>query len=101
MLVQEAAFATDVPPDIYAFHRYTTHSASVTRTQAPQYRWHVRGWATGFHRRLREPPAHPLDLINPDNARILRITAAAGTELADAYSNGTLNALCIGRIAPI
>ena len=35
------------------------------------------------------PPAHPLDLINPDNARILRITAAAGTELADAYSNGT------------
>ena len=26
----------------------------------------------------------------PDNARILRITAAAGTELADAYSTGTL-----------
>ena len=29
--------------------------------------------------------------MNPDNARILRITAAAGTELADAYSFGTLN----------
>ena len=28
--------------------------------------------------------------MNPDNARILRITAAAGTELADAYSPGTL-----------
>ena len=28
--------------------------------------------------------------MNPDNARILRITAAAGTELADAYSQGTL-----------
>ena len=28
--------------------------------------------------------------MNPDNARILRITAAAGTELADAYSGGTL-----------
>ena len=27
--------------------------------------------------------------MNPDNARILRITAAAGTELADAYSQGT------------
>ena len=27
----------------------------------------------------------------PDNARILRITAAAGTELADAYSQGTYN----------
>ena len=28
--------------------------------------------------------------MNPDNARILRITAAAGTELADAFSPGTL-----------
>ena len=27
--------------------------------------------------------------MNPDHARILRITAAAGTELADAYSYGT------------
>ena len=27
--------------------------------------------------------------MNPDNARILRITAAAGTELADAYSSDT------------
>ena len=28
--------------------------------------------------------------MNPDNARALRITAAAGTELAGAYSTGTL-----------
>ena len=35
------------------------------------------------------PPTHPLNPIIPDNARILRITAAAGTELADAYSYGT------------
>ncbi len=27
--------------------------------------------------------------MNPDNACILRITAAAGTELADAYSHAT------------
>ena len=27
--------------------------------------------------------------MNPDNARILRITAAAGTELADPYSYDT------------
>jgi len=26
-LSQNAAFATDVPPDIYAFHRYTRNSA--------------------------------------------------------------------------
>ncbi len=30
---------------------------------------------------------HP---VTPDNARILRMTAAAGTELADAFSSGTL-----------
>ena len=28
--------------------------------------------------------------MNPDNARTLRITAAAGTELAGAYSSGTV-----------
>ena len=30
--------------------------------------------------------------MNPDNACILRITAAAGTELADAYSYTTVSA---------
>ena len=34
MLDQEAAFATDVPSDIYAFHRYTGNSASLFRTLA-------------------------------------------------------------------
>ena len=29
--------------------------------------------------------------MNPDNACILRITAAAGTELADAYSYATVS----------
>ena len=35
--------------------------------------------------------------MNPDNARILRITAAAGTELADAYSYYTV--ILISRIS--
>ena len=39
--------------------------------------------------------------MNPDNARILRITAAAGTELADAFSPGTLvSATRGGRCSP-
>ena len=38
--------------------------------------------------------------MNPDNARILRITAAAGTELADAYSYGTLVGPHVDLIAP-
>ena len=50
-----------------------------------------------FDRWLKGPPTLPLNPINPDNARIFRITAAAGTELADAYSQGT----CKGpRVAP-
>jgi hypothetical protein len=34
--------------------------------------------------------------MNPDNACILRITAAAGTELADAYSYATVSARHVG-----
>ncbi len=34
----------------------------------------------------------PLNPVNPDNACTLRITAAAGTELAGAYSSGTFKA---------
>ena len=37
----------------------------------------------------------------PDNAWILRITAAAGTELADPYSYGTVINLHVDFILPI
>ena len=37
----------------------------------------------------------------PDNARTLRITAAAGTELAGAYSDGTLSARRVERFVPV
>ncbi len=37
----------------------------------------------------------------PDNARTLRITAAAGTELAGAYSNGTVSIRLIQCFLPI
>ena len=43
----------------------------------------------------------PLNPINPDNARILRITAAAGTELADAYSYGTYKKEHVPHFIPI
>ena len=41
--VQVAAFATGVPPDIYAFHRYTRNSHILSRTQAKQYGMPVPG----------------------------------------------------------
>ena len=40
---QRAAFATGVPPDIYAFHRYTRNSAFPCRTLARQFRPHPPG----------------------------------------------------------
>ena len=36
--------------------------------------------------------------MNPDNACILRITAAAGTELADAYSYATVKSLRVATV---
>ncbi len=37
VLIQGAAFATGVPPDIYAFHRYTWNSTPLYQTLASQY----------------------------------------------------------------
>src|SRR3982074_2720822 len=41
--VQVAAFATGVPPDIYEFHLYTGNSATLSGTQARQFRAHFLG----------------------------------------------------------
>src|SRR6266704_1569081 len=53
--VQVAAFATGVPPDIYAFHRYTSNSQQ--RLPPPYYRgcWHgvSRGFFYGYRQTLR------------------------------------------------
>ena len=87
---QRSAFATGVLQDINAFHRYTLHSDLPSRTQAPQFRAHFMGWAHGFHTRHAAPPTRPLRPVNPNNARHLCITAAAGTELAVASSCGTI-----------
>ncbi len=50
-----------------------------------------RGWAPGFHTRLTKPPTRALRPIIPNNARTLRLTAAAGTELAGASFGGTVS----------
>ena len=49
-----------------------------------------QGWALGFHIRLTSPPAPALRPMIPNNACPLRITAAAGTELAGASFGGTV-----------
>ena len=44
------------------------------------------GWAQGFHIQLNKPPTRALRPVIPINVCTLRITAAAGTELAGASS---------------
>ena len=78
-MAQQAAFATGVPSNIYAFHRYTRNSAYLYFTQEQQFQMQSEGWALRFHIWLAIPPTLPLHPVIPDNARSLRITAAAGT----------------------
>ena len=70
-------------------------------TQDKQYQRQFYSWAAGFHLWLICPPTDPLNPMIPDNACILRITAAAGTELADAYSYGTVSHLHVSGFLPI
>ncbi len=49
-----------------------------------------RGRAPGFHTQPTDPPASALRPVIPSNACTLRITAAAGTELAGAFLGGTV-----------
>src|SRR5215475_1028958 len=42
VVVQQAAFATGVPPNIYASYRYTGNSAYLSDTQAPQFQRQIR-----------------------------------------------------------
>ncbi len=37
-MVQKAVYTAGVPPDIYAFHRYTRNSAFLSHTQALSFR---------------------------------------------------------------
>ena len=79
MPAQEAAFAVGVLPDICAFHRYTGNSACLYRTRAAQSGTRPEVEPPASTPPLESPPARALRPMIPDNARPLRITAAAGT----------------------
>ena len=83
---QRVAFATGIPHDIYAFHRYTMNSTLLFRTLVYKFLMQFLGWAQGFHTQLNKPSTRALRPVIPINAWTLRITAAAGTELAGPYS---------------
>ena len=90
VLAQVVAFATGVPSYIYAFHRYTGNSTTLCHTLACQFLMQFPGLARGFHIQLNKPPTRALRPVIPINACTLRITAAAGTKLAGAYSVGNV-----------
>jgi hypothetical protein len=92
VFVQVAAFATDVPSNLYAFHRYTGNSTTLYKTLACQFKMQFPGWAQGFHILLNKPPTHALRPVIPINACTPRITAAAGTKLAGASSASNVTA---------
>ncbi len=101
-MIQKIAFAVGVLPDIYRFHPYTENSIFLYHSQAMQFERQFHDWTVGFHLSLIWPPACPLHPMIPSNACHLRITAAAGTEFAVAYSLGTVsfNAVNIKGFTP-
>jgi hypothetical protein len=96
-MVQLGAYATGIPPNIYEFHLYTRNSPNLYHTLERKFQKQFQGWALGFHFWLSNPPAHALRPVIPNNARSPRITAAAGTELAGAFSIATVIIFTIKR----
>jgi hypothetical protein len=48
-MAQRAAFATGIPPDLYAFHHYTRNSTRLYHTLVEQYQTTSPGLAEVFH----------------------------------------------------
>ncbi len=97
MPVQLGAYATGIPPNICEFHLYTRNSPNLYRIRDMKFQKQFRGWAPGFHFWLSYPPAHALSPVIPNNACPIRITAAAGTNLAGASSIATVIIFTIER----
>ncbi len=68
-----------IPPDINAFHATPGILATSASLQSTSMRSSFRVKLWRFHFTLSGPPTRPLRPVNPDNARTLRLTAAAGT----------------------
>ena len=95
------------PPSPPVFFRISTHSTATpgiplasTCLQPPSIPGLLGVEPRPFTKRLNGPPTCALRPIIPNNARTLRITAAAGTELAGASSGGTVTLEGIPSLKP-
>ncbi|KAI9085334.1 hypothetical protein K1719_032711 [Acacia pycnantha] len=87
---QQSAFVVGVLSDLYAFHCSTGNSLCPTVLQLGSFHHLSRVEPWDLMAKLKKPPTDALRPIILDNACILCLTAAAGTELADAYSPDTV-----------
>ena len=78
-MTQGAGFPTGIPRDLYTFHRYTPNSAPLYHSLVQQSWSASPSLARRFHNQLVGPPTCALRPVTPDNACLLRFTAAAGT----------------------
>ncbi|KAB2009047.1 hypothetical protein ES319_D10G141200v1, partial [Gossypium barbadense] len=83
MSAQQSAFTVGVLFDLYVFYR---------STENPLYLYLLV-----FDGGLKKPPTYALRLIIPNNTCILCITAAAGTNLVDAYSPDIVISSSLGK----
>src|SRR5208283_3230596 len=84
--VQDLAFATGVPSDLNAFHRSTGSSRSPYVPPDRSFGTTSPVEPGAFSIRRSHPPTRALSPVIPNNVCTVRLTAAAGTNLARASS---------------
>ena len=87
---QWSAFTTGIPPKLYEFHLSVKYSYYLNFSQEFKFSMLVPSWVQIFNNKFWDQPTNALRPINSNNAFILCITASAGTELDDDYSNATV-----------
>jgi hypothetical protein len=81
----------DIPLHIFGYHPSLQNSTFLFFPQVFLFYTSFQSFVWAFTYNKAKPPTNPLRPVMMDNARSLRITAAAGTKLAGAYSNKSMS----------
>lgn len=77
----------DIPLHIFGYHPYLQNSTFLFFPPVFLFCKPFQNFVWSFAYNKVKPPTNPLRPVIMDNARSLRLTAAAGTKLAGAYSD--------------